>query len=175
MKGDVMRAMQITYGLVIILFGLVLLLATNGLIALTAVDVAGIALILSGLLFWVPGIARRQRVPGFTALFIPGSLAFAVGAVLMYTGRAGWGEWSYLWTTFLVALGFAFLAMYYLGLRARGLWFAGIIVGGIGLFLFALLASLLASGAIVRVAGAIVLIALGLAFAFSAFIPRKKE
>jgi hypothetical protein len=168
-----MRGMQIAFGISVILIGILLLLATNGLLVLNATDVAGIALILSGLLFWVPGITWRRRMPWLTTLFIPGSLALATGVVLMYTGRAGLSEWRYLWTTLLIALGFAFLAMYFLGPRAHGLWIAGIVAGGVGALLLALFLSLFGAGLAARVIGPIVLIALGLVLAFSALLPRK--
>lgn len=170
-----MRELQIIFGLIIILFGALLLLATNRLLTMTFTDITGIALLLSALLFWIPAITLRRRAPGLTALFIPGSLAFAVGAIVMYTGRVGFREWSYLWPILMIALGFAFFAVYYLGPRARGLWIAGIIVGGLGVFFFAIFSSLFASGTTQRLIGPITLIALGLIFAFSALVPRPKR
>jgi hypothetical protein len=167
-----MRVFQIAIGLVIILFGALLLMMTSGLLALTMVDIAGIALILSGLLFWVPGVVWRQQAPGLTALFIPGALAFAVGTLLMYTSRAGWSEWAYLWTVLLVALGVAFLAMYYLGVRARGLWLAGVIVGGVGALLLAFSLAIFGTATAERAFGAIILIALGLVFVARALVRR---
>ena len=80
-----MRAVQISFGLVIVLIGLLLLLVTSGLVALTPLDIVGGAFILSGLCFWIPGIAWRRALPWLTALFLPGALAFAIGAGLMYT------------------------------------------------------------------------------------------
>ncbi len=170
-----MRELQIIFGLIIILFGALLLLATNRVLAMTFTDITGIALILSALLFCIPGIALRRRAPGLTALFIPGALALAVGAILMYTGRVGFREWSYLWPILMIALGLAFFAMYYLGPRTRGLWLAGITVGGIGVFFFAIFASLFASGTAQHLIGPLALIALGLIFAFSALGPRAKR
>src|SRR5712692_2659787 len=120
---------QIVFGLALILFGALLLLATNRLLILSVADVAGLALVLSGLLFWIPGIAMRKSAPGLTSLFIPGSVALAVGAILIYIGRTQTRAWTFLWPVLLIALGFAFLAMYYLGPRARGLRTAGLVVG----------------------------------------------
>ncbi|MCI0477606.1 MAG: hypothetical protein L0Y55_15280, partial [Anaerolineales bacterium] len=112
-----MRAVHILFGLMIVIIGLFLLLVTSGLITLTMLDLVGCALILGGLFFWIPGIAGRRVRPWLTALFIPGALAFAIGAGLMYTQHteAGSGAWTYLWTILLIALGVAFLAMYFLG------------------------------------------------------------
>ena len=170
-----MRAVQISFGLVITLIGLLLFLMTSGWMALTPLDTVGYALILSGLCFWIPGIAWRRALPWLTALFIPGALAFAIGAGLMYTQRteAGLSAWSYLWTTLLVALGVAFLAMYSLGPRAGWLRFVGIIVGGVGILLFAVLGMVFSTEPTTRVVGSVLLIALGLVFTIGALLPRK--
>lgn len=170
-----MRAVQIFFGLLIVIIGLFLLLLTSGLIALTMLDLVGCALILSGLFFWIPGIAGRRAHPWLTALFIPGTLTFAIGAGLMYTQRteAGLGAWTYLWTILLVALGIALLAMYWLGPRAAWLRFVGIIVGGVGVLLFAILVMVFSSEPTARILGPVLLIALGLVFTIGALLPRK--
>ncbi len=170
-----MRTVQLSVGLIVIAAGVLVFLAINGLIGLTLLDLAGIALVLSGLLFWAPGIAWRRDIPWLTSLFIPGSLSFALGAILLYTSRAGLNEAWYLLTLLLVALGAAFLAMYYWGPRVRGLWLAGIIVGGLGLFFLALFLSLFASAVAARVTGSIVLIGLGVVFAFSSLVFRREH
>jgi hypothetical protein len=170
-----MRAVQISFGLVIVLIGLLLLLMTSGLVALTPLDIVGYALILSGLCFWIPGIAWRRTLPWLTALFLPGALAFAIGAGLMYTQRteASFSAWSYLWTTLLIALGVAFLAMYFLGPRAPWLRVVGIIVGGVGVLLFAIFIMAFSIEPTARIAGPVLLIALGLVFTIGALLPRK--
>jgi drug/metabolite transporter (DMT)-like permease len=168
-----MRTAQIPFGLIVVLFGLLLLMVTSGMIAMTLLDLVGIALVLSGLLFWIPGIVWRKTTPWLTALYIPGALAFATGGVLVYTARAGAGAWTYLWTVLMIALGIAFLAMYLLGPRARWLRLAGMIVGGVGVLLFALLVTTLSPEPAARIVGPAILIALGLAFAVGALLPRK--
>jgi drug/metabolite transporter (DMT)-like permease len=170
-----MRAVQISFGLVIVLIGLLLLIMTSGLVALTPLDLTGYAFILSGLCFWVPGIAWRRTLPWLTALFLPGALAFAIGAGLMYTQRteAGVGAWSYLWTILLIALGIGFLAMYWLGPHTRWLRFVGIIIGGVGILLFAIFGMAFSSDPATRLLGPVLLIALGLVFAVGALLPRK--
>ncbi len=170
-----MRAMQMTIGAVIVVAGILLLLATNSWLALTLLDVAGIALILSGLLFWIPGLAWRREVPWLTSLFIPGTIAFAAGAILIYAGRTHLSEMAYLWTAIVLAVGIAFLAMYYWGPRQRWLWFVGALISAIGALLLAVSLSLFASLAAARVVGAALLIALGLIFAVRAFIPHKSS
>jgi hypothetical protein len=112
-------------------------------------------------------------LPWLTSLFIPGALAFATGAILMYTGRTEMGGWSYLWMIELVALGFAFLAMYYLGPRIRALYFVGTVVGSIGVVLLALFLSLFVTDPAARTVGPIVLIALGALLGLGALAPRK--
>jgi hypothetical protein len=170
-----MRAVQIFFGLLIVVIGLFLLLLTSGWVTLTPLDWMGSALVISGLFFWIPGIAGRRARPWLTALFIPGALAFASGAGLLYTQRtaAGAGAWTYLWTILLVALGVAFLAMYFLGPRAPWLRFIGSIIGGVGVLLFAIFAMIFSSEPTTRLVGPIVLIAFGIVFTIGALLPRK--
>ncbi|MBM3127962.1 MAG: hypothetical protein FJ009_04915 [Chloroflexi bacterium] len=170
-----MRAIQISVGLVIVLVGLFLLLLTSGWLTLTMLDLLGYALFLSGLIFWIPGLALRRVRPWLTALFIPGALAFALGAGLVYTQRTeiGFGAWAYLWTLLLVALGVALLAMYFLGPRAPWLRVVGSIIGGVGILLFAIFVMIFSSEPTTRILGPVLLIAFGLVFAIGALLPRK--
>ncbi len=170
-----MRAAQLYLGFVITLLGIFLLAATSGVLILTWLDLLGGALILSGLLFWIPGIIWRRAAPGLTALFIPGALAFAIGAALMYTARteAGFGAWAYLWTLVPIALGGAFWAMHWLGGRASGLRIAGNIVGGVGVLLFAIFTMAFAAEPGARLLGPGLIILLGIGFTVGAWLPRK--
>ncbi len=170
-----MRIFQLLFGIIVVVMGALLLLVSSSVITMNATDLAGSALILSALLFWGPGIAWRQRAPWLTALFIPGALAFTVGALVMFAGRTDFGRWSYLWTFLLVALGVAFIAMYYLGPRVRGLLFSGIIVGGTGILLLAIFGSLFGTGATADIIGPVLLIAFGALLALSALLPRKSS
>ena len=165
-----MRILQMTAGLILVVVGILILLAVNGLLAFTVLDVTGIALIVSGVMFWVPGLVWRKTIPWLTSLFIPGSLAFGASAIVLYTSRVGLNDAWYLSTALLIALGLAFIAMYYLGPRQRWLWMVGLIVGGLGLFFLALFLALFGSVAGARVIGAVLLIGLGLAFASSSLL-----
>ncbi len=167
-----MRIFQLLFGIIVVVMGALLLAVSSGVITMNATDIAGSALILSAILFWGPGIVWRQRTPWLTALFIPGSMAFMVGALVMFTGRTELGRWSYLWTLLLVALGVAFVAMYYLGPRIRGLLFTGIIVGGSGVILLAIFGSLFGTGTTADILGPVLLIAFGVILALSALMPR---
>mgnify|MGYP001247188601 CR=1 FL=1 len=168
-----MRALQIFGGLVLLLVGLLLLAFTSGLVSITLYDLAGIALVLSGLLFWIPGLVWRKPVPWLTSLFIPGTLAFAIGGILVYTGRAGSAAWAWLWTVLVIALGLAFLAMYVLGPRAGWLRFVGGLIGGIGVALLALSLTALSPEPAARIVGPVILIGLGLTFAIGALAPKR--
>ncbi len=168
-----MRLFQFLFGLVVVLMGGLLLLVSSGLVTLNPTDIAGSALLMSAILFWGPGIAWRRRTPWLTVLFIPGSIAFMVGALVMFTGRTEFGRWSYLWTLLLVALGFAFVAMYYLGPRVRGLLFTGLIVSGAGIVLLAIFGSLFGTGTTADVLGPVLLILFGALLAGSAALTRK--
>lgn len=170
-----MRAIQISFGLIIIIVGVFLFWLTSGWLALTMLDLLGYALLISGLLFWIPGIALRRARPWLTVLFLPGALAFAVGAGLVYTQRveAGFNAWSYLWTTLLIALGVAFLAMAWLGPRVRWLKFSGMVVSSVGILLFAIFVMIFATEPTIRLLSPLVLIAFGVLFTLGALLPRK--
>ncbi len=169
-----MRNIQMSIGLIIIALGVIAFLAINGWIQLTLGDIAAIALIVSGLLFCIPGIIWRENVPWLTSLFIPGSISFALGIILLYTSQVGFDEAWYLSTVLLVGLGLAFIAMYYLGPHQRWLWVLGIILGGIGLFFLAIFLSLFSSLVSARVLGSVLLIVWGLAFAASPLMFRRE-
>jgi hypothetical protein len=168
-----MRAMELTVGIVLIIVGALILLAINGTIALAIADIAGIALIASGIFFIVPGLYWRRGLPWLTSLFIPGLLAVAAGAIVIYARHAGWGALWYLWVGLPVVIGLAFLGMYYLGPHERWLWLVGIWIGGISLFLLAILLVLLSPIFATRVAGSAILILLGLIVAARAVVPRR--
>lgn len=168
-----MRRAQALIGLIVVLFGALLLLLTAGALSFSSLDIAAAALIISGVLFWIPGIVWRRTAPWVAFLFIPGALAFAVGAILMYTGRASASEWLYLWTILPVALGLAFLAVYDLAIRARWVRFTGIILTTVGLALLGFGMALFGADAITRTVGAMVLIAVGALVALRAAAPRQ--
>ena len=166
-----MRAVQISFGFVIVLIGLLLFAFTSGLVSLTLYDLFGVALILSGVFFWIPGLVWRKSLPWLTSLFIPGTLAFAIGGMLIYTGRVGIQAWSWLWTLLFIALGFAFWTMYLFGPRVDWLRWVGVSVSGIGVALLAILLTV-ANEPSVRLVGPIILIGLGLAIALRARVTR---
>lgn len=168
-----MRAVQIFFGLLILLIGLLLLALTLGVIALTLLDLAGIAFIFSGVVFWIPGLAWRTHAPWLTALFIPGSFAFAMGGILVYTARVGGAAWFYLWALLVVAVGFSFLAMYYLGPHARWLQILGWLSGGSGVLIFGIALAAWSPEPAARIIGPLVLIVLGLVFAVGALMPQR--
>lgn len=167
-----MRILQIIGGLVLLLIGLLLLAFTSGIVAMTFYDWIGIALILSGLMFWIPGLVWRKPLPWLTSLFIPGTFAFAMGGILVYTGHVGIQAWSWLWTLLIIAIGLAFWAMYVFGPRVGWLLWSGVIVGGIGVALLAILMTISAEPT-ARIVGPIILIALGLMIAIRAIITRR--
>lgn len=170
-----MRILRILGGALLILLGVLIFARVNGWLYFTMVDLLAWALVASAVMFILPGFIWRQDVPWLTSLFIPGSLAFALGAILLYTARAGTRSLVYSWLIFLIAPALALIAMYYVGPRLRALWWTGLILGGISLFLLAL--ALAAWGPVteLRVAGAVLLIILGLGFAFSALVPRRSS
>ncbi len=167
-----MRTLQIIAGIAVILIGLLLFAFTSGMVSMTFYDWVGIALILSGGLFWMPGLVWHKPLPWLTALFIPGTLAFAIGGILVYTGHVGAQAWSWLWTLLIIAIGVAFWAMYIFGPRVGWLLWIGVIVNGIGIALLAILMTISAEPT-ARIVGPIILIGLGLLIAIRAIIVRR--
>ncbi len=166
-----MRTLQIIGGLGLLFIGLLLFAFTSGMVSMTFYDWTGIALILSGLFFWIPGLVWRKPLLWLTSLFIPGTLAFAIGGILVYTGHAGIQAWSWLWTLLIIAIGVAFWAMYIFGPRAGALRWVGTIIGGIGVALLAILMTISIEPT-ARIIGPIILIALGLLIAIRAVVTR---
>ena len=168
-----MRNVQLVLGLAIIIAGILVLLVVNGWIAPTLSDLAAVALVLSGVLFAVPGFIWRRDLPWLSSLFIPAMLAFAAGVILLYTNRVGIGQGWYSLMLFPVAVGAAFLAMFYLGPHASWLWTAGVLVGGIGLFCLAVFLCLFSTITALRILGSLLLVGVGLGVVFDSILSRR--
>lgn len=167
-----MRTLQILSGLGLLLIGLLLLAFTSRIVSMTFYDWIGIALILSGIMFWIPALVWRKPLPWLTSLFIPGMLAFAIGGILVYTGHVGIQAWSWLWTLLIIAIGLAFWAMYLFGPRIVWLRRIGVIVGGIGIASLAILMTV-STEPTARTIGPMILVGLGLLLAIGAIIPKR--
>ncbi len=158
-----MRVMTSLIGIVVVIIGLAALLAVNGWLAFTPSDVAAGALLLSGLFFVVPALVWRRDIPWLTSLFLPGFLAFACGAILLYAGHTSWADLIYLWVVLVLAIGLGFWAMYYLGPRMEWLRILGVICSAVGLFLISIALILFSTLTTGRMVGSFILIVLGLA------------
>ena len=168
-----MQLLRVSAGAFVVLLGALLFTYVNGYLVFTPADLFGWTLIVSGILFCLPGWAWRRDVPWLTGLFVPASLAFALGGILVYTAQTGWSSLAYIWLAFLIAPALALFAMYHAGPHVRALWWAGLLLVGISLLLLAVVLALLGPTLPWRVAGAIMLIVLGLGFASSALLPRR--
>lgn len=161
-----MRVVQGLIGIAVVIIGILALLALNGWLAFTAGDIAAATLMLSALFFIVPALIWRRELPWLTSLFLPGMLALACGAIVLYAGHTYWSELLYLWVVLVVALGLGFMGMYYLGPRVEWLRIVGVICCAAGLFLVSIALIIFASLVAARVAGSVILIILGLTVAF---------
>lgn len=164
-----MRVMQGLVGLAVIIVGLGALLIVNGWLAFNSSDIAAGALFLSALFFIVPALVWRRTLPWITSLLLPGMLALACGAILLYAGRTYWAELAYLWVLLILALGLGFLGMYYLGPRAEWLRIVGTVTCAVGLFSISIALVLFSSVAAARITGSVILILLGIAVAVCGF------
>jgi hypothetical protein len=118
-------------------------------------------LLLAGLAFWLPIVIWWSRRGELAGLAVPASLFTANGLILLYTAvTRRWGDWTFLWALEPVALGLAFLLLYYLTDRPKGLWVVGAVFVGIGGFFFFVFAS--AFGGLAGLIAPLFLIALGL-------------
>lgn len=118
-------------------------------------------LLLVGAAFWLPLLVWWERRRELAGLAVPASLVTVNGLILLYTATTGhWGAWSYLWTLQPVALGLAFLVLYYLSDQPKPLGVVGAAFIGAGAFLFMVFAS--AYGGLVGIIGPLLLIAVGL-------------
>ncbi|MFP3896801.1 MAG: hypothetical protein ACLFV5_08215 [Anaerolineales bacterium] len=117
-------------------------------------------LLLVGLAFWLPLLiwwGKRQRLVG---LVVPGTIILFNSLLLFYQNVTGdWESWAYVWALEPFAVGLGLLMLYALGERSSALLTAAGIVGGVGLVLFVIFASIF--GGWVQVLGPAVLIIIG--------------
>ena len=155
-------------GIVLLAFGGLFLLAETTGVLLSPLGIrAGwaqlwpLAVILTGLAFWLAILVwwdRRWRISG---LVIPGTIIVANGLLLFYQNLTRhWASWAYLWPLEPISVAVGLLMLYALGPRSRGLLVASAIVGGIGAVFFVVFSSIW-GGWLVQVAGAGALILAG--------------
>jgi hypothetical protein len=117
--------------------------------------------LLFGLAFWLPLVVWWDQRKSIRGLVVPGTLIILNGLLLVYQNATGnWESWAYAWTLEPFGVGLGLLMLYALGERSSGLLTAAGIVGGVGLVLFVIFASIF--GGWFRLLGPAVLIAIGL-------------
>jgi hypothetical protein len=126
-----------------------------------------------GFAFWLPIVLwwdRRQQVAG---LAIPATIITANGLLLLYQNLTGdWDSWAYMWALEPISVGLGLLFLYFLSVRQPGLLTAAAIVCGIGLFFFAIFASIF--GGVLRILGPAALILIGILIMLNAVNRRAK-
>ena len=163
------RAVELLIGLMLVVLGVLVLAADPILQWLSALGIRAelwaywpvLILVLSAF-FLVPALAGRQHQRVRAGMAVPGSVLAVMGAVFLYSSVGDrWGDWSYLWTAGPFSVG---LGLYLAGLIADAPAFKWI---GSGLMAGAIVAFLVFAGVFAgqtfRLAGALAIIALGLA------------
>lgn len=90
-------------------------------------------LLAGGLAFFVGYILNRSNY----GLLMPGAILFVIGLLFMYCTLDGWYHMENLWPVFILAPALGFIAMYFGGVREKGLLIPAGILSAIGfLFLF---------------------------------------
>ena len=129
-------------------------------------------IIWAGLAFFLPIFIWWENRDQLYGLAMPGTIILVNGLILLYSSLTrDWGSWAFLWTLEPLAVALGLLALYILGARAQALLIAALVVGGVSLALFAILASALGyvAGGIV---GAFLLIAFGVILVVRAVLAR---
>ncbi|MFO7919164.1 MAG: hypothetical protein R6V13_13935 [Anaerolineae bacterium] len=117
--------------------------------------------LLVGLAFWLPLLVWWGKRRTLVGLIVPGTIILFNGLILLYQNVTGdWESWTYVWALEPFAVGLSLLMLYALGERSSALLTAAGIVGGVGLVLFVILASIF--GGWIQVLGPAVLIIVGL-------------
>lgn len=115
----------------------------------------------ASLAFWLPILVWWPQHEKLAGLAIPATIVGTNGLILLYQSLSGnWGTWAYLWTLEPISVAVGLLCTYLIGERNRGLLLASGIVGGVGLFFFAIFST--AFGGFWRVLLPAVLIVIGL-------------
>ncbi len=117
--------------------------------------------LLLGLAFWLPLLVWWEKGQKLVGLVVPGTIILFNGLLLLYQNATGnWESWAYVWTLEPFAVGLGLLMLYALGERSSALLAAAGIVGGVGLGLFVIFASIF--GGWIQFLGPVVLITIGL-------------
>lgn len=128
--------------------------------------------LIAGLAFWLPLLVwwkKRQKLVG---LVVPGTIIVFNGLLLFYQNVTGnWESWAYVWTLEPVAVGLSLLMLYALWERSPALLTAAAIVGGVGLALFLIFASIF--GGWIQFLGPVVLIVIGLLLLIHSVLNRR--
>lgn len=122
---------SVVWGAFLILVGVVLLI--GNFCDLHMEELWPIFLIAGGIAFFVGYILNRNHY----GLLMPGSILTVIGLLFQYCSLKGWYHMENLWPVFILAPAVGFIAMYYGGIREKGLLIPAGILSAIGLlFLF---------------------------------------
>ena len=119
-------------------------------------------ILLVGFAFWLPIIVWWNRKAEIAGLAVPATIITVNGLILLYQNVTGdWGSWRYAWALEPIAVALGLIVLHVLlGSQGRGLLVAAGIVGGIGLVMFFIFASLF--GGVLGLLAPVLLIMLGL-------------
>lgn len=112
-------------GLLLILLGVVFLLPTFS--DLRAREIWPLLLIAFGALFLVLWLRERTA----TGYLMPAAILVTIG-LMFFATQMRWSQMQHLWPFFIMAPGFGFLAMYFLGKKEKGLLTPAVILLVIG-------------------------------------------
>ncbi|MBL7074762.1 hypothetical protein ISS37_05950 [candidate division KSB1 bacterium] len=116
------RRIQVFFGGLLIVIGLLLLLANIRLVSMA--ELWPVFVLACALAFWL-GFFMNTKEYG---LLMPAGVLTVVGLLFLYCALTGWDQMVYLWPVFLFAPALGFFLMYFLGPHESGLLVPGTIL-----------------------------------------------
>jgi len=129
-----------------------------------------VLILLASLAFYIPPLLYPGMRTGLAALFIPGSIIAAVGAILLYDTMTGdWASWAYTWLLIPAGVGLGMLlASIYGHWGSVVMWVgAGLLIGNVVIFGLVVIAF---GSAILKLAAAVLVILIGAGMLLNALI-----
>lgn len=152
-------------GFLVLLGGLVLLgnvLPLLGVAPLAWGQLWPAVFIVLSLMFFLPPFIFPAARAGLAGLYIPGAIVLVLGLIFQYQVLTrDWLSWAYAWLLIPGSVGLGLMLGAWVGKWGKGASITGAVMFGIFLGLFGLFATFLAQSTVLRIAGPIMLIVLG--------------
>ena len=110
-----------------------------------------------------------------SGLLIPGGIITTIGLLFMFEVSTDWYFSRFTWPVYIISVAVGLLQMYMLSKRQKGLIFAVLFVGGIGVFFELMMILSAVSSNLLEVLIPISLVAAGIALVFSGYSRKRSQ